>query len=94
MAAVPEAPMIEKKPVETTIEIKGIAPSDLEVAGYIARLSASILMDSVNLIESKETTIEEALFREFRLKAKLKSNVQLSKVDVEKIRKAGGDGNL
>ncbi len=93
-AAVPEAPVIEKKPVETTIEIKGIAPSDLEVAGYIARLSASILMESVNLIESKETTLDEALFREFRLKAKLKSNVQLSKVDVEKIRKAGGDGNL
>jgi Tfp pilus assembly protein PilN len=93
-AAAPEAPIIEKKPIETTIEIKGIAPSDLEVAGYIARLSSSILMDSVNLIESKETTIDEAVFREFRLKAKLKSNVQLSKVDVEKIRKAGGDGNL
>jgi Tfp pilus assembly protein PilN len=94
VAAAPEAPVIEKKPIETTIEIKGIAPSDLEVAGYIARLSSSILMESVNLIESKETTIDEAVFREFRLKAKLKSNVQLSKVDVEKIRKAGGDGNL
>lgn len=94
VAAAPDAPLIERKPVETTVEIKGIAPSDLEVAAYIARLGGSILMESVNLIESKETVIEEALFREFRLKAKLKPNVQLSKVDVEKIRKAGGDGTL
>jgi Tfp pilus assembly protein PilN len=94
VATAPEVPVIEKKPFETTIEIKGIAPSDLEVAGYIARLGSSILMESVNLIESKETIIDEAVFREFRLKAKLKSNIQLSKVDVEKIRKAGGDGNL
>ncbi len=94
VAAVPEAPLVERKPVETTIEIKGIAPSDLEVASYIARLGASILMESVNLIESKETLIEEARFREFRLKAKLKNNVQLSKGDVEKIRRAGGDGTL
>lgn len=94
VAAAPDTPLIERKPVETTIEIKGIAPSDLEVAAYIARLGGSILMESVNLIESKETVIEEVLFREFRLKARLKPNVQLSKVDVEKIRKAGGDGTL
>jgi Tfp pilus assembly protein PilN len=88
------SPVIEKKPVETTVEIKGIAPSDLEVATYIARLSSSILMENVGLIESKEYVLDEAVFREFRLKVRLKPNLQLSKEDVEKIRKAGADMNM
>ncbi len=88
------APVIEKKPVETTVEIKGIAPSDLEVAAYITRLGSSILMDNVSLIESKEYTLDEAVFREFRLKVKLKPNLQLSKADVEKIRMAGAANNM
>ncbi|MBN1818048.1 MAG: PilN domain-containing protein [Sedimentisphaerales bacterium] len=73
---------------ETTIEIKGIAPSDIEVASYIARLSASILMQNVALVESKEHIVEDVRYREFKLKAKLKQNISLTKEDIEKIRRS------
>lgn len=84
-AAAESAP---RKEVETTIEIKGIAPSDIEVATYIARLGGSILLDSVSLVESKEHKIEETRFREFKLQTRLKKGMSLSKDDVKRIREA------
>ncbi len=75
-----------RKGFETTIEIKGIAPSDIEVAAYIAQLSNSILFDSVALVESREHKIDEIRFREFKLKTMLRNNAVLSKDDVGKIR--------
>ncbi len=78
-----EAP---QKVSETTIEIKGIAPSDIEVAAYIARLSGSVLFDSVALVESKEHKIDKTRFREFKLETMLARNAVLSKEDVRKIR--------
>ena len=83
-AAAQQEPL--QKGFETTIEIKGIAPSDIEVAAYIARLSGSILFDSVALVESKEHKIDETKFREFKLKTMLAKNAILSKKDVGKIR--------
>jgi Tfp pilus assembly protein PilN len=71
---------------ETSLTLKGIAPSDIQVAGYIASLSASILLDNVELVESKELEIENVKFREFRLKALLKPNLTLTKEDINKIR--------
>ena len=75
-----------QKGFETTIEIKGIAPSDIEVAAYIAQLSNSVLFDSVALVESKEHKINESRLREFKLKTMLRKNTVLSKEDVGKIR--------
>lgn len=75
-----------QKSIETTIEIKGIAPSDIEVAAYIARLSGSVLFDSVALVESKEHKIKETRFREFKLKTMLARNTVLSREDIGKIR--------
>ena len=75
-----------QKGFETTIEIKGIAPSDLEVAAYIAQLSGSFLFDSVALVESKEHKIKETRFREFKLKTMIARNTVLSKDDIGEIR--------
>ncbi|MCD6392331.1 MAG: PilN domain-containing protein [Planctomycetes bacterium] len=75
-----------QKASETTIEIKGIAPSDIEVAEYIARLSNSVLFDSVALVESKEHKIDNTRFREFKLKTMLRKNEVLSKEDIGKIK--------
>jgi len=82
-SAAPEEPQSK---IETSLELLGIAPSDIEVASYIARLSGSILMDQVELIESKERIIEEVKFREFKLKATLKPNLTLTKEDIDAIR--------
>ena len=73
--------------LETHIEIEGMAPSDLQVASYIERLSNSTLMNNVALVESKEHKIETGTFRQFKLTAMLKNDVHLTKQDVETIRK-------
>jgi len=73
--------------LETHIEIEGMAPSDLQVASYIERLSNSTLMHNVALVESKEHKIDDGIFRQFKLTAMLKNDVHLTKKDVESIRK-------
>ena len=76
----------KEKILETHIEIKGIAPSDIEVANYIAQLGDSILLTNVALVESKEHKIDKTKFREFKLTAVLKNDVRLTKEDIESIR--------
>jgi len=76
----------KEKILETHIEIKGIAPSDIEVASYIAQLGDSVLLTSVALVESKEHKIDTTKFREFKLTAVLKRDIRLTKEDVESIR--------
>lgn len=71
---------------ETKIELMGIAPSDIEVAAFIARLSGSILMDQVELVESKERVIDDVKFREFKLRGMLKPNLALTREDIDSIR--------
>lgn len=75
-----------EKLLETHIEISGMAPSDLQVAAYIERLSVSTLLDNVALVESKEYKVEEAIFRQFKLTAMLRPDVQLTKDDINSIR--------
>jgi hypothetical protein len=72
--------------IETNLDIKGLAPSDIQVAGFIARLSGSILFGDVSLVESKEVEIDKIKFREFRLKAALKPGLTLTKEDIDSIR--------
>jgi len=85
--------------LETHIDIKGIAPSDLQVAAYIERLSSSTLLDDVALVQSKEHKIRagtrrqsraskepDTTFRQFRLTAMLRKDVQLAEEDVNRIR--------
>ncbi len=82
-----ETPVENKPAIETTLEIEGIAPSDIEVASYIANLSGSILLDTVELIQSKEQEIDGVKFRQFRLRSVIKPNLALTKEDITKIRK-------
>jgi Tfp pilus assembly protein PilN len=71
---------------ETLITISGIAPSNIEVAGYISRLGSSVLMNNVALVESKEHTVDDVKFQEFKLQMTLKTEVKLTKEDIEDIR--------
>lgn len=82
-AAAPET----KTVLVSNLEIEGIAPSDIEVASFIASLSGSILLDSVELVQSKEQDIDGVKFRQFRLRTTLKPNLTLTKEDISKIRK-------
>lgn len=82
-SSLPEEPQTR---IETTLELMGIAPSDLEVAAYIARLGSSVLFGEVELIESKEQIIDSFKFRQFKLKTMLKPNLSLTKEDIDSIR--------
>jgi hypothetical protein len=75
-----------EKQIETHMDISGIAPTDLQVAEYIERLSNSNLMQNVALVESKEHKIEDTTFRQFKLTAVLRNNIQLTKEDVDSIK--------
>jgi Tfp pilus assembly protein PilN len=81
------APVETKTLLENNIEIEGIAPSDIEVASFISNLSSSILLDSVELVESKEEDIDGVKFRQFRLRTSLKQNLTLTREDISSIRK-------
>ena len=82
-----DEPVNPEKLLETHIKIGGIAPSDLQVAAYIESLGNSTVLDSVALVESKEFTVDDNSFREFELTAMLQKEVQLTKADVERIRR-------
>jgi Tfp pilus assembly protein PilN len=73
--------------LETHIDIEGVAPSDLQVAEYIGRMSNSSLLDNVALVESKEHEVEDGtMFRRSKLTAMLKKEVHLTREDVKSIR--------
>jgi Tfp pilus assembly protein PilN len=75
-----------EKTLLTSIEIEGMAPSDLQVAAYIECLGKSILIDNVALVESIEKKVDDVPFRQFKLTAMLKKETHLTKEDVDEIR--------
>jgi Tfp pilus assembly protein PilN len=79
----------KEKLLQTNIDIEGVAPSDRQVAAYIGSLRSSMLLMDVALVESKEQKVEDSVFRRFKLKAKLRKDVRLSKQDIEEIRTRG-----
>jgi len=86
-AAAAKDEVSQEKLLETHIDIEGMAPSDLQVAAYIERLSNSNLLDNVALVESKEHKVEDsATLRQFKLTAMLRKDVHLTKEDVKRIR--------
>ncbi len=81
-----------EKRLETLVDIEGIAASDLQVAVYIEKLTASTLFDNVSLVESKGYKGKAGVMgsadtqmRQFKLTAMLKKNVQITKEDIRKI---------
>ena len=86
-AAANDAQVSRESLLETHIDIEGVAPSDLQVAEYIGRMSNSSLLDNVALVESKEHEVEGGtMFRRFKLTAMLKKEVHLTREDVKSIR--------
>ena len=75
-----------QKTVSTNLQIKGIAPSDIQVAGFISRLNDAILFGDVSLVESKEIEIEKIKYRQFQLKAVIRPDLALTKENIDEIR--------
>jgi hypothetical protein len=102
-AAAAQPHVSREKLLETHIDIEGLAPSDLQVAAYIERLSSSTLLDDVALVQSKEHKIKagprrqsrasegpDTMFRQFRLTAMLRKDVHLTDKDVNRIKTKRG----
>ena len=68
--------------METTIEIEGLANSDLQVADLIANLNRSELFGQVNLLFSEKHEMEDMLLRRFRLLILLDPDAKASEEDV------------
>jgi Tfp pilus assembly protein PilN len=84
--AAPQTPPAPPEP-EVTLTIQGLAPSDIEVANYIANLNTTVLFDQVQLVQSEERDVDGIKFREFRLTARIRPDLKLTRKDIEEIRK-------
>lgn len=74
-----------EKLLETHIDITGIAANDVQVAAYIEKLGNSSLFDYVALVESKEKSIDDVDYRQFKLKTLLKKDVHLTSLVFENL---------
>ena len=72
--------------METTLEIEGLANSDLQVADLIANLNRSRLFSQVNLLFSEEHEEQDVVLRRFRLLIMLDAGAKASPADVEMAR--------
>jgi len=77
--------MSPERLLKTHIDIEGIAPSDLQVAMYIERLSNSSLISDVALVESREHAAKDTTFRQFKLTAMLRSQAYVTEDDIKTI---------
>ena len=73
-------PVPEK--VNTSVEIEGLAGSDIQVARFIANLNVSDLFEQVNLVFSEEHEYEGEALRRFKIMIVLDPDAKASKEDV------------
>ncbi len=78
--ATPKTMTVPKSTVK--IELTGVAPSDKEVAAYIARLSQSKLLREVSLVFSEESKIQDRVMRKFRVAMMLDSVADVRDLEV------------
>lgn len=66
-----EQETIEVPTYETSLDLVGVAPTDVEVSQYIASLNACPLLSQVTLKYSENSMVEEQMLREFRIAMRL-----------------------
>ena len=80
---------LTKTVLNTNIDVSGVAPSDIEVANYIALLETSFLIKDVGLVESIEKDVDDATYRQFKLHVKLNRDSKLTKENIDQIKLVG-----
>lgn len=78
--AAEEARKIEAPRYQVTLEMVGVAPTDLEVSKYLAELNSYPLLRDVTLKYSEEKEIEGRRMREFRIRMRLDSEADVRDV--------------
>ncbi len=83
---------VAQKQVSTLIQIEGIAPSDKQVADFIANLDSCALFNEVDLVytkEFKQDKNENRSIRTFKLTTSLKKDAAVTKGYIEDLRFKG-----
>ncbi|MCF7957883.1 MAG: PilN domain-containing protein [Phycisphaerae bacterium] len=84
--------VVAPKCYETTIEVTGLAFSDLEVATLIANLGQSFLFDQVTPVFTEAHEIDEVVMRRFKLRISLDPTIRADKESVELVQKNHVEG--
>lgn len=78
---------IDRPPLKVTLEVDGLAETDVQVARFIANVQNNPLMKSVELVFSEEKEIDDVMVRSFRITMELKPGAEVE------IAKSGGRPN-
>ncbi|MEX0655506.1 MAG: PilN domain-containing protein [Phycisphaeraceae bacterium] len=76
-----ESPQIEVPETELTVNLIGVAPTDVEVAMFMTSLSNHEMFYDVNLQFSEQTTIEEQTMRQFRIEMKIDQEIDFNEIE-------------
>jgi len=76
---------INVKPKQISVDLVGIAPTDVQVSEYMTSLSQHRLFSEVNLQYSEQTDLNGSEMRKFRLKIKVANEVDMREIEPTKI---------
>jgi Tfp pilus assembly protein PilN len=68
-----------------TMTMTGVAPTDVQVAQYLASLSRSPLIEDVNLVYSEETKVEDQPMRKFKIDMTLRASADVRLMEPDSI---------
>lgn len=72
---------VEPPPTEVTLQLVGIAPTDIQIAQFMTALSQRPLFGDLNLAFSEQMEIEDTTMRKFRVDVRLNSDIDPQKVE-------------
>lgn len=76
-----DEPVIELEPTQVTLDLTGLAPTDVEVAQFMTALAAHPLFEEVGLQFSEETIVLDQPVRRFRIEMTVNKDLDLSQVE-------------
>lgn len=88
----PEEPKAPQ--VEVTMSMTGVAPTDIDVAQYMSKLSNSKLLKDLTLIYSEEKLIEDSKLRRFRIDMQLSEDADVRQLDPLRLKRIGSDSSV
>lgn len=77
-----QAPDVPAPPKVTVgVSLVGVAPTDVQVAGYMASLSQSQLLGDVNLVFSEESKVGQNTMRKFRIDMTIRPDADVRQIE-------------
>lgn len=77
----PAAPAFEAPRFAVEVSVVGVAPTDIQVAQYMASLARCELLTDVDLVFSEETRVTDLAMRKFRIDMKLDESADVRSIE-------------